>query len=113
MPARTVTVNDTTLRDGEQSAGVAFTMNEKLASARALDAAGVPEMEIGIPIMGAAEQESIQAIADLRLGARLMVWGRMTQEDIDAAIASPAHIVNLSIPVSDIQIRHKLNQSRG
>ncbi len=113
MSDRIITVNDTTLRDGEQSAGVAFTLNEKLAIARALDAAGVPEMEIGIPIMGAAEREGIQAIADLRLGARLMVWGRMTQKDIDAAIASPAHIVNLSIPVSDIQIRHKLNQSRG
>jgi homocitrate synthase NifV len=107
-----ITVNDTTLRDGEQSAGVAFTVDEKLAIARALDAAGVPEMEIGIPIMGGAERETIQAIAELNLQARLMVWGRMTQEDIDASIGCPADIVNLSIPVSDIQIRHKLNQTR-
>lgn len=107
-----ITVNDTTLRDGEQSAGVSFTIEEKLAIARALDAAGVPEMEIGIPIMGGAERETIQAIAGLNLPARLMVWGRMTQEDIDASVACPADIVNLSIPMSDIQIRHKLNQSR-
>jgi homocitrate synthase NifV len=112
MSDRTITVNDTTLRDGEQSAGVAFTVDEKLAIARALDAAGVPEMEIGIPIMGGAERETIQAIAGLHLRARLMVWGRMTQDDIDASIDCPADIVNLSIPLSDIQIRHKLNQSR-
>ena len=113
MPARTVTVNDTTLRDGEQSAGVAFTVAEKLAIARALDAAGVPEMEIGIPIMGGAERETIQAIAGLHLKSRLMVWGRMTQDDIDAVTASSADMVNLSISVSDIHIQHKLNRTRG
>jgi homocitrate synthase NifV len=112
MGKHSVIVNDTTLRDGEQSAGVAFTIDEKLAIACALDAAGVPEMEIGIPIMGGAERETIRAIAGLHLQARLMVWGRMTQEDIDASITCRTDIVNLSIPVSDIQIRHKLNQSR-
>src|SRR5271165_560401 len=112
MVKRFLTVNDTTLRDGEQSAGVAFTIEEKLAIARSLDAAGVPEMEIGIPVMGGAERETIQAIADLGLKAKLMVWGRMTRDDIDAAVGCPADIVNLSIPVSDIQIEHKLRQSR-
>jgi homocitrate synthase NifV len=73
MPNRAIIVNDTTLRDGEQSAGVAFTIEEKLAIARALDTAGVPEMEIGIPIMGGAERETIEAIAELHLSASLMV----------------------------------------
>lgn len=112
MPEPTITVNDTTLRDGEQSAGVAFTVEEKLAIARALAEAGMREMEIGIPAMGGAEQETIAAIAALRLPARLMVWGRMTQQDIDAAIACHVDIINLSIPVSDIHIRHKLGQNR-
>ncbi|HLN50034.1 MAG TPA: homocitrate synthase [Steroidobacteraceae bacterium] len=112
MSNRFVTVNDTTLRDGEQSAGVAFTIEEKLAIARSLDAAGVPELEIGIPAMGGAERETIQAVAELGLNARLMVWGRMTQDDIDAAVGCPADIVNLSIPVSDIQIHHKLRRTR-
>jgi homocitrate synthase NifV len=98
MASRLLTVNDTTLRDGEQSAGVAFTIEEKLAIAASLDAAGVPEMEIGIPIMGGAERETIQAIADLGLSAKLMVWGRMTDADIQAVIGCPADIVNLSIP---------------
>jgi homocitrate synthase NifV len=112
MPSRTITVNDTTLRDGEQSAGVAFTLLEKIAIARALDRAGVPELEIGIPIMGDREQETIQAIADLGLKAKLMVWGRMTDEDVRAVARSGADIVNLSIPVSDIHVRHKLKRTR-
>lgn len=105
-------VNDTTLRDGEQAAGVAFTAEEKIAIAHTLAAAGVPEMEIGVPIMGPAEQEIIQAIAALHLPAQLMVWGRMTSQDLGAALHCAVSWVNLSIPVSDIHLHHKLGQTR-
>ncbi|MGA8148002.1 MAG: homocitrate synthase [Gallionellaceae bacterium] len=110
--SKMVTINDTTLRDGEQTAGVAFNAEEKIAIAHALVAAGVSELEVGVPVMGEAECEVINEIAGQELPAGLMVWGRMHESDLAAIAQCNVDWVNLSVPVSDIMIGKKLEKDR-
>lgn len=104
-----VVFNDTTLRDGEQSPGVAFTTQEKVHIAQMLEAVGVSELEVGIPAMGSAEQATIQAICQSLTTAQTMAWCRMTAQDVQSAMNLGLDWVDLSIPVSKQQLRSKLN----
>lgn len=110
--AKIVYIDDTTLRDGEQTAGVAFSNEEKIQIAKMLDAIGVYEIEAGIPVMGGDEMEAIRAIIDLGLRARILAWNRPVIADIKTSLDCGAKAVALSISTSDIHIEHKLRQSR-
>jgi len=107
-----IIIDDTTLRDGEQTAGVVFSLDEKRRIARMLDEVGVGELECGIPAMGKEEQTSVKALVDLGLNARLITWNRAVISDIQASIDSGVRAVDISLSVSDIHIEHKLRRSR-
>lgn len=108
-----VVLNDTTLRDGEQAPGIAFTSMEKVAIARALARAGITEVEAGTPAMGREEIAAIRAIVEAELPLTTIAWCRMRMEDVDAALATGVTMVNLSVPVSDVQIAAKLRGGRA
>lgn len=108
----TVYFVDTTLRDGEQAPGVAFTVKEKVQIAKMLDSLGVDQIEAGIPAMGSPEVEAIKEIAGLGLKAVVSTWNRMTIGDIKASLACGIKHIHVSAPVSDIHIKYKLQKNR-
>jgi homocitrate synthase NifV len=107
-----VHINDTTLRDGEQAAGVAFTVDEKIAIARQLDSLGIPELEVGIPAMGGDEAKAIATLTTLGLRAQLLGWNRAVVSDVQASLACGLQRVHISIPVSEVQLQAKFGGDR-
>ena len=103
---------DTTLRDGEQTAGVVFANDEKIAIATMLSELGVDQLEVGIPTMGGDEKEAIKAIVKRNLKSSIMAWNRAVISDIQQSIDCGVDAVAISISVSDIHIKNKLKTSR-
>jgi len=105
-------VCDTTLRDGEQAAGIVFANLEKVRIAKLLDEIGVQQIEAGIPAMGGDEKAAIKRIAHLGLNASILGWNRASKEDISNSIDCDVDSVAISMSSSDIHIEHKLMKSR-
>lgn len=105
-----VLINDTTLRDGEQSPGVAFRASEKVAIAEALFAAGVTALEVGTPAMGDEERTRIQLVRRHLPTATLMSWCRMNAGEIRQSADLGMDWVDISIPASDKLRQYKLRE---
>lgn len=110
---RKIYIVDTTLRDGEQTAGVVFANEEKLVIADMLSELGVDQLEVGIPTMGGDEKEAIKQIVKRNNGKKsIMAWNRAVVSDIEESIDCGVDAVAISVSVSDIHIKHKLKTSR-
>ena len=110
---REIYIVDTTLRDGEQTAGVVFANEEKVVIADMLSDLGVDQLEVGIPTMGGDEKKAIKQIVKRNNNRKsIMAWNRAVISDIEESIDCGVDAVAISVSVSDIHIKHKLRTSR-
>lgn len=109
---RTPKLNDTTLRDGEQTPGVVFSIDEKVQIAKLLDEMGIQQIEAGTPIMSDHEVKAVSAIVKEKLKASVMGWARAAKPDVEAVLKTSADAIAISIATSDIHLKYKLGMSR-
>ena len=105
---RRILISDCTLRDGEQQAGVAFDAEAKIRIARALDEAGIYEIEAGTPASSEEDRDAIAAMCKAGLRAKISVLCRAMTADIDQAVGLGAWGVRASFPISPLERKHKL-----
>ncbi len=105
-----MTIYDSTLRDGEQMPGVAFSHDDKLEIATLLDDAGVPEIEAGFAAVSKTEMESIRDISRLNLDASILSLCRARPQDIDCALEAEVDTVLIFAGTSDIHRRYKYSK---
>ena len=107
-----VIVHDTTLREGEQTPGVVFSPQDKLAIARKLDQVGIQQIESGFPAASRGERTATRAIVKENLAAKIFGFARAVLGDIDAVAECEAFGVVLSYPPSDMHLKYKLKVTR-
>lgn len=103
---------DTTLRDGEQSPGVAVQPEGKLKIAMQLDALRVDMIEAGFPVASPGEMKGVRLVAQAGLRAEVYGLARARRDDIDAVLDAGLTYAHIFVATSDIHLEHKLRITR-
>ena len=94
-----VEIHDATLRDGEQTPGVVFSIDDKIRIATMMDEVGVDRIEAGMPAVSPQDAEAITEISKLGLKSRIYTFARAMKADIDMALECGAHGVIIEVPI--------------
>ncbi|MDR2944965.1 MAG: homocitrate synthase family protein [Methanosarcinales archaeon] len=106
-----IEICDVTLRDGEQTPGVAFSKEQKMSIARHLDEIGVDVIEAGFPVVSDAEKDVVKSIAGMGLDARICCLCRSTQKDVKTAIDCDVDFVSIFLAMSDLHLKYKYHKN--
>ncbi|MGH7288072.1 MAG: 2-isopropylmalate synthase, partial [Myxococcota bacterium] len=112
-----VRIFDTTLRDGEQTAGVCFSARDKLEIAEQLAALGVDVIEAGFPVNSPEECAAVAEVAANVRGATICALARAVPRDVAAAGEALRHAearrIHVFVNASDMQLAHQLGKTRA
>ncbi len=110
---RTITIFDTTLRDGEQSPGIALSPDEKVEIALALERLGVDVIEAGFAFSSPGDFEGVRAVGAAVIKPTVASFARARVEDLDAAVEALAAArgrtrIHVVLGTSPIHMQDKL-----
>ena len=100
-------VHDSTLREGEQTPGVIFSLENKLEIAKKLDEVGIQQIEAGFPAASEKQRNCIKSILNMNLDAQLSAFARAKKKDIDAVADVGADGIVVSLSISPYHRKHK------
>lgn len=100
-------IHDSTLREGEQTPGVIFSVEDKLRIAKKLDEVGVQQLESGFPAASEKQRRSIESLVNMDLDAQISAFARAKPEDIDAVAKTGADGVVVSLSISPYHRKYK------
>jgi homocitrate synthase NifV len=107
-----IILEDTTLRDGEQAPGLAFSKQTKIAIHDALVDAGVRWLEAGIPAMGGTEFDTLATLLARGSDATLVAWNRGVKEDVARSLDMGFKAVHIGLPTSKIHLENSIKRDR-
>lgn len=105
-----ILIEDSTLREGEQTPGVAFTESQKRAILEGLAKANIKYAEVGIPVMGSVEFKAIQSLAKDPHLPKLIGWNRGVKTDLDKTFEAGLDSLHIGLPSSDVHIKDKFKK---
>ena len=115
MSAKSIQILDTTLREGEQTPGVSFTVDQKVNIVKMLCDFGVDFIELGHPVVSPDIYRAVQKINKLKIIPQTVVHSRLKKSDIDDAISLKASWVGLFFDVSKDRLptKYEFNEEKS
>jgi isopropylmalate/homocitrate/citramalate synthase len=107
-----VVFEDTTLRDGEQTPGIAFGVADKIRIHDLLVGAGVRWIEAGIPAMGGDELRALRQLIAKESPAMLIAWNRGVRADVEQSLGLGFEAIHIGLPASDRLLRASVGRDR-
>ena len=105
-----IEICDVTLRDGEQTPGVAFSKEQKMSIAQHLDDIGIDVIEAGFPVVSESERDVVKSVANMGLDAKICCLCRSTQKDVETAIDCDVDFVSIFLAMSDLHLKYKYHK---
>ena len=108
-----IEILDSTLREGEQTPGVSFSVKQKIAITKRLDALGVDFIELGHPVVSPDVYEAVETLNDLELNAKKMAHGRANKSDNNDIAAIGVEWMGIFFGTSPLSLKHKFNVTKS